>query len=80
MTITSIENSQELCFVCDESALSGVQKISRKVALDVERVFGFAPAASHVLEDVRKDAVIFGTVGNSMSESTPMGTIAAYYK
>lgn len=65
MTITSIENSQELCFVCDESALSGVQKISRKVALDVERVFGFAPAASHVLEDVRKDAVIFGTVGNS---------------
>ncbi len=65
MKITSLENSQDFCFVCDDSAFSGVQKISQKVAKDVERVFGFTPAASHTLADVKHDALIFGTIGNS---------------
>ena len=65
MRITSLENPQELCFVCDEDAFSGVQKISKKVAKDVERVFGFFPSASHSTSDVKKDALIFGTVGKS---------------
>ena len=65
MKIRSLELPQELCFVCDDEAFSGVQKVSRKVCADIERVFGFKPNLSHSLADVRQDAVIFGTVGRS---------------
>ncbi len=65
MKITNLELPQNLCFVCDSEAFSGVQKISRKVCTDIDRVFGFKPALSHSLADVRQDAVIFGTAGKS---------------
>ena len=61
MLVKSIE--QDLCFVCDENEFSGVQKISLKVAKDIERVFGFFPKKSYSLGDVKKNAVVFGTVG-----------------
>ena len=60
MKITELELAQDLCFVCEEGAFPGVQKIGRKVMKDVERVFGFMPAESHSLADVKKDAVVFG--------------------
>ena len=65
MKITELELAQDLCFVCDEEAFSGVKKIGRKVMKDVERVFGFMPTESHSLADVRRDAVVFGTVDRS---------------
>ena len=63
MKIKGIE--KDLCFVCDENEFSGVQKISLKVAKDIERVFGFMPTKSYSLSDVKKNAVVFGTVGKS---------------
>ncbi len=65
MKITSIQPAQELCFVCDREAFPGVQKIAGKVRKDIERVFGFMPAASYERADVKKDAVVFGTAGRS---------------
>ncbi|MCR5623467.1 MAG: glycosyl hydrolase 115 family protein [Treponema sp.] len=65
MKISNLELAQDLCFVSDEGAFPGVKKIGRKVMKDVERVFGFMPAESHSLADVRKDAVVFGSVDRS---------------
>ena len=65
MKITSVQPAQDLCFVCDEEAFSGVKKISAKVRKDVERVFGFMPTYSQDIRDVRKHAVVFGTAGRS---------------
>ncbi len=71
MLITNLTLPKDFCFVCDKEAYSGVQKISRKVAKDIERIFDFYPEfayASDAKSPVFSSAqysVVFGTIGNS---------------
>lgn len=62
MKISSLELPENLTFVCDENAFSGVKKISRKVIGDIKKVFGFEATIAESLDSVKKNAVIFGTV------------------
>lgn len=64
--------AKELCFVCSKEEFSGVKKIADKVALDVQKVFGFEPeikevenlAEAGILEE-KKNVLIFGTCSKS---------------